>query len=69
MTKPLAIGLSESEQNKFDRFRANHSNCYLGSVTGGKFNLNCTLTGVGVIFMTRCNVCHKSKDITNYNDW
>lgn len=66
----LKFELSEKEQKALNYFILRHKKCGIfPSTTGGKYSYTFTPTGLGTCIVVKCNVCGKTKDITDIDFW
>jgi len=64
------FNLDEAEEKKYLEFVKYHEkNCPAEACSGGYFSYHITPTSLGTTFQVQCNVCHKTIDVTNYDDW
>lgn len=61
--------MSPKEVDEYNNFVKLHRDCEFSSTTGGKITVEVTNTGLGYIFICRCNSCGIKKDITDTDLW
>lgn len=61
--------LNKKEETRLKAFYKAHGKHYTTSATGGKYTYSFTPSGIGTFSEVRCNVCGKSKNITDFNNW
>lgn len=66
----MKFELDATEQQACKEFYHKHSMCMSKSGTMGEcFSYIITPTGLGTILEVKCNVCGKSKTITDFDNW
>jgi hypothetical protein len=71
-TPPAFISVSKDsiDQKALDKFVKSHK--HKGKDTGaigGKFSYTVTGTGLGQCVSITCNICGKTQDLTNFDNW
>lgn len=66
----MKFELDATEQQACQEFYRKHSMCMSKSGAIGEcFSYIITPTGLGTILEVKCNVCGKSKTITDFDNW
>jgi hypothetical protein len=61
--------MSPKEVDGYNNFIKLHRDCEFSATIGGKVTVEVTSTGLGYIFVCRCNSCGIKKDITDTSLW
>ena len=61
--------MSPKEVDAYNKFVEIHKECEFSSTTGGKVTVEISPTGLGYVFVCRCNSCGIKKDITDTSLW
>lgn len=71
MNRPLAVQdlMDDVEKAAYREFWEKHRLCPFTSTMGGKLSVEITGTGLGNVFICKCNACGTTEDITNIDNW
>ena len=63
------LEITEKQYKSKIRFETSHHKHKHDTAIGGQFTYCITSTGLGNIYVIKCNACGKEKDITDYKNW
>ena len=71
MNRPLSVQdlMTDKERAAYGEFWEEHRLCPFTSTIGGKITVEITGTGLGNVYVCRCNACGATKDITDIDNW
>ena len=71
MNRPLSVQdlMTDKERAAYREFWEKHRLCPFTSTIGGKISVEITGTGLGNLFVCKCNACGETKDITDSDNW
>lgn len=61
--------MNDVEYARFIDFEKKHLKCVEPTTIGGNIDVICTPTGLGTMYVCRCNWCNEKEDITDYDCW
>lgn len=61
--------MNDVEKNAYKEFWEKHRLCPFTSTIGGKISVEITGTGLGDVFVCKCNACGAEENITDCSCW
>jgi hypothetical protein len=65
----MTFTIESKEKESFDRFDKEHKNCHSKDALAMKYSFTFTPGGAGTVIEVKCNVCGKTENITDFENW